>query len=79
MCGALCELRQQVKPEHSAPTGADDVFLGFNLAGISVVTQHNDEVVVTELNESERESQGISDSALNRDKQGCLDWGSSQA
>ncbi len=46
MSGALCGLRQQIKPEHSAPTGADDVFLAFNLAGISVVAQGSNEVVV---------------------------------
>jgi AraC-like DNA-binding protein len=46
MSGALYGLRQQIKPEHSAPTGADDVFLAFNLAGISVVTRRSDEVVV---------------------------------
>jgi AraC-like DNA-binding protein len=46
MSGALCGLRQQIRPEHSAPTGADDVFLAFNLAGTSVVTLSSDEVVV---------------------------------
>jgi len=46
MSGALCGLRQQVEPEHSAPTGGDDVFLAFNLAGVSVTTQRSDEVVV---------------------------------
>jgi AraC-like DNA-binding protein len=46
MSGALCGLRQHIKPEHSAPTGADDAFLAFNLAGISVVTRQRDEVVV---------------------------------
>ena len=46
MSGILSGLRQQIKPEHSAPTGADDVFVAFNLAGVSVVTRHRDEVVV---------------------------------
>jgi len=46
MSGALCGLRQQIEPEHSAPTGADGVFLAFNLAGVSVVTQRSDEVIV---------------------------------
>src|SRR5215469_6735498 len=46
MSGALCGLRQQIKPEHSAPTGVDDAFLAFNLAGISVVIRQHDEVVV---------------------------------
>src|SRR5262249_13052178 len=46
MSGDLCGLRQQVKPRHCAPTGADDVFFAFNLAGISVVTRRSDEVVV---------------------------------
>jgi AraC-like DNA-binding protein len=46
MSGALSGLRQQIEPEHSAPTGADDVFLAFNCAGVSVMTQRNDEVVV---------------------------------
>ena len=27
MSGALCGLRQQIKPEHSAPTGGDDVLV----------------------------------------------------
>jgi hypothetical protein len=38
MSGALSGLRQQIEPEHSAPTGADDVFLAFNCAGVSVMT-----------------------------------------
>lgn len=46
MSGALCGLRQQIKPEHCAPTGADDVFLAFNLAGVSVVLHQREEVVV---------------------------------
>src|SRR5262249_28957203 len=46
MAGTLSGLRQWIKPENSAPTGADDVFLAFNLAGISVVARRDDEVVV---------------------------------
>jgi AraC-like DNA-binding protein len=46
MSGDLCGLRQQIKPRHSAPTGADDVFLGFNVAGVSVVNRKSDEVVI---------------------------------
>jgi AraC-like DNA-binding protein len=47
MSGALCGLRQQIAPAHSAPTGVDDAFLGFNLAGTSVVIRQRDEVVVS--------------------------------
>jgi AraC-like DNA-binding protein len=46
MSGTLCGLRQEIKPENSAPTGANDVFLAFNLAGVSVVTRQCDRVVV---------------------------------
>src|SRR5215471_7813610 len=46
MAGALSGLRQRIKPEHSAPTGDDDVFLAFNLAGTSIVARRDDQVVV---------------------------------
>jgi AraC-like DNA-binding protein len=46
MSGTLCGLRQQIRPKHSAPTGADDIFLNFNSTGNSIVTQNSDEVVV---------------------------------
>jgi AraC-like DNA-binding protein len=46
MTGALSGLRQRIKPEHSAPTGDDDVFLAFNLAGTSIVARRDDQVVV---------------------------------
>jgi AraC-like DNA-binding protein len=46
MTGTLSGLRQRINPEHSAPTGDDDVFLGFNLAGTSIVARRDDQVVV---------------------------------
>ena len=46
MSGVLCGLRQQIRPQHSAPTGANDAFLAFSLAGRSVVIRERDEVVV---------------------------------
>jgi AraC-like DNA-binding protein len=46
MSGVLGGIRQQIRPEHSAPTGSDDAFLAFNSVGISVVTKRGGEVVV---------------------------------
>jgi AraC-like DNA-binding protein len=46
MTGTLRGLRQRVSPEHSAPTGGDDAFLAFNLAGTSVVARGSDQVMV---------------------------------
>jgi AraC-like DNA-binding protein len=46
MSGALCALRQHIRPERSAPTGADDVFLGLSVAGTSIVNRRSDQVVV---------------------------------
>src|SRR5262249_53513842 len=46
MAGTLFGLRPRVKPENSAPTGADDVFLSFIFARVIVVARRDDEVVV---------------------------------
>jgi AraC-like DNA-binding protein len=46
MSGALCGLRQHIRPQCSAPTGADDVFLALNIAGACVVTRRGDQVMV---------------------------------
>src|SRR5215470_13167467 len=46
MSGVLCGLRQHVKAERSAPTGADDVFFALGMAGTSIVTRRSDQVVV---------------------------------
>jgi AraC-like DNA-binding protein len=46
MAGALSGLRQLISPKHCAPTGDDDVFLAFNLAGTSIVTQRGEQTTV---------------------------------
>ena len=46
MSGVLCGLRQHIKPECFAPTGADDAFFALGIAGTSVVNRRNDQVVV---------------------------------
>jgi AraC-like DNA-binding protein len=46
MSGVLCGLRQHIRPERSAPTGADDVFLNLSMAGASVVSRCGDQVVL---------------------------------
>jgi AraC-like DNA-binding protein len=46
MSGALCALRQHIKPERSAPTGANDAFLALSVTGTSIVHRCSDQVVV---------------------------------
>jgi AraC-like DNA-binding protein len=46
MSGVLCGLRQHIKPERSAPTGTNDVFLTLSMAGTSVYSQRSDQVVL---------------------------------
>ena len=46
MSGALCGLRQHVRPKRIAPTGADDAFLNLSMAGVSVVNRRGNQVVV---------------------------------
>jgi hypothetical protein len=46
MSGALCGLRQHVRPKRLAPTGADDAFLNLSMAGVSVVNRRGNQVVV---------------------------------
>jgi len=46
MSGILCGLRQHIRPERYAPTGADDVFLAVSTAGASAVGRTGDQVDV---------------------------------
>ncbi|HEX3570946.1 MAG TPA: helix-turn-helix transcriptional regulator, partial [Acidobacteriaceae bacterium] len=46
MSGVLSGLRQQIMPQHLAPTGANDAFFAFDLAGSSIVVRKGEEVVM---------------------------------
>jgi AraC-like DNA-binding protein len=46
MSGVLGGLHQQIRPQRFAPTGSNDAFLAFSLAGSSVVIHTRDDVVV---------------------------------